>query len=374
MRIIICSVCLCVMYFVYDFVYRKCWNKNLFVNLNFENETCTSGETNSLCEVILNKKALPISVLRVRFYVSKHLDFGGKQNVSVSDKSYKNDIFSIMFFQKITRRNEFVCRRRGFYHIDKIEVVSYNLFLKSPLCDIRECNISCTVFPRAALKKKIDTLYNTIYGDICVNRAQIYDPFEFVGIRKYETYDSVRDINWKASAKSDELMVNVHGYTAQKEVVIVLNVLGDNEFIDDRVVEYCISIVSSLAVRFAKGGIPTGFLTNARDCVTGGDIDVLCASGDLHSKTIRRALARCDVNNAQDICEYISNLKAKKNTMYVIVSPTSKKELLNKVSDFKSSGGEMCFINVYKKGEEKNVCSNVGFAVHNWEMESFEGI
>lgn len=374
MGIIICVLCLYLTYLIYDFVYKKFWSKNLFVSLNFEKDTCTSGEKNSICEVVLNKKILPVGILRVRFYVSKYLDFGNGQNVSVSDMSYKNDVFSVMFFQKITRKTEFLCRRRGFYSINKIELVSYNLFLKSPLCDERECNITCTVLPKAAEKKKTDTLYNTIYGDICLKRAQLSDPFEFVGIRKYETYDSIRDINWKASAKSDELMVNVHGYTAQKEVVILLNVLGDNQFTDDRVIEYCISIASSFAVRFVKSGVPVGLLTNGCDCVGDKEINIDCASGNMHAKAIRRALARCDINKACDICEYISNMTIRKNTMYIIISSASKKEVLNSVGTFKDFGAEAYFINVYKKGDKKSLTANGKFMVYNWEMENFEGI
>lgn len=373
-KIIIAAVFVWALYMIYNFIHKRYWSKNLFIDLKFENDICVSGEENSLIETVTNKKALPISILRVRFYVSKYLDFGNRQNVSVSDKSYKNDIFSAMFFSKITRKIDFVCRRRGFYDIDKIEIVSYNLFLRSPLTKTAKCSASLTVLPKAVQKKKIDAIYNNIYGDICVKHAPLADPFEFKGIRKYETYDSIRDINWKASAKSDELMVNVHDFTTSKEVILLLNVSGDNEFTDDRLVEYCISIVSGFAVRFVKSGIPVGFLTNASDVITKSEINILPAAGDMHALSIRRALARCDAKNAKDMCEYISTLPKKRGAMYVIVSCASKKELLKKAGELAKEGGGAFFVNVYKKGEDKAVKQNGCLNVYNWEMENSEGI
>lgn len=368
MKIIIAIICLLVIYMIYNFIYRRFWSKNLSVELKFKNDFCVCDEENELIEVVSNAKFLPISILRVRFYVSKHLDFGDKQNVSVSDKSYKNDIFSVMFFQKITRTIKFTCKRRGYYNIDRIELVSYNLFLKTPLTATVECDTSLTVLPKSVSAKKLDVVYNSIYGDIILQRAKMTDPFEFKGIRNYESFDSVRDINWNASARSEELMVNVHGYTSSQRVVLILNVLADNDFIDDRVIEGCVSVAQGMCVRFIKSGIPTGLLANGRDVVNAGAISLPCASGEGHIKSVRRALARCDTKNACDIRDLISDINVQKDIVYVFVSCASKKELTESVKAL-GVNNDVSFINVYKKGENKHKKSENGIKMFNLELD-----
>lgn len=370
MKIIVAILCVSAVYIVYNCIYKKYWSKNLNVSLKFLNEFSACGEENELIEVVSNSKFLPISILRVRFFVSKYLDFGDKQNVSVSDQSYKNDIFSVMFYQKITRRIRFKCKRRGYYSIDKLELVSYNLFLKSPLTDTRECSLALTVLPESVNAKKLSLVYNSIYGDLVLNRAKQTDPFEFKGIRSYETFDSIKDINWNASARSDELMVNVHGYTSSQKVKIILNVLADNDFIDGRVIEKCISVALGLSIRFIKSGVPTGLVTNGTDVVNGGEVSLVCAAGDGHIKTVKRALARVDVNNAKDIKDVISKVTAEDDTMYVFVSCASKKELIEKVKTLGSEKKHVTFVNVYKKGEDRKRNSEACLNMFNWELET----
>lgn len=373
MIILFAIISIIVVYAIYNFIYKKYWNKNLFVDLSFEKDVCVCGEESYILEVISNLKALPISILRVRFYVSKFLDFGNAQNVSVSDKSYKNDIFSVMFFQRIKRKISFTCRRRGFYQIDKADIVSYNLFLKSPLVDERACNLSLTVLPGFAPQKKLDSAFLSIYGQVAALRSQLADNFEFKGIRQYESFDSLSAINWKASAKSDELMVNIHGYTSGVEAIVILNAETDTAFADDRVVEQCISICAGLCAKFIKAQIPTSFISNAADCVTGGEVCVGSASGDGHIKAIRTALARLDCKNVSSAEAMLSNIKNDANKIYVVISSARKQSLLDCVSDL-ANACTLTFVNVYKRGDAQSISGNKRLNVLNWEIDRFDNI
>ncbi len=362
--------CVC---FIYNLIYKKYWQKNLKVELSFRDDVSVCGEQNELIEVVTNAKLLPVSILRVRFYVSKHLDFGGEKNVSVSDMSYKSDVFSVMFFQKITRSIAFLCKRRGYYNIDKIEIVSYNLFVKTHLTASCECDANILVLARSAPAKKMDVLYKNIYGDVILKRAFLSDPFEFKGIRAYDASDSIKDINWKASSSSEDLLVNVHGYTSNQQVMVVLNVLGDNDFVEDRVIESCISIAQGLCVRFAKSGVPTGLYTNGKNAVRGGTVFVPPAAGESHIKSIKKALALIDTKNADDIRETVLNIPEFKDSIYVFVSCASKKEVIESAKTLQVND-DVLFVNVYKKGEDRKKASERGIKMYNWEIERLENI
>ena len=47
-------------------------------------------------------------------------------------------------------------------------------------------------------------------GSITSRQFLYEDPFEFRGIRDYTITDPMNKINWKASARSGNLMVNLH--------------------------------------------------------------------------------------------------------------------------------------------------------------------
>ncbi len=97
MEIILIIAGAALLYYLQNLIYKKYWDRGLSVSLRFSDATCTEGGKNSLIEVITNRNWLPLPVLRVRFKSGKYLRFAGSENVSVSDGSYKNDIFPLCF-------------------------------------------------------------------------------------------------------------------------------------------------------------------------------------------------------------------------------------------------------------------------------------
>ena len=93
-------------------LYRRFWNRNLTTSVSFTQKSAFEGETSALQEVIVNDKLLPLPALEVRLSMDRNLEFvsGAKDNSSISDLSYKRDIFSLFGRQKIVRTLPFVCR------------------------------------------------------------------------------------------------------------------------------------------------------------------------------------------------------------------------------------------------------------------------
>ena len=70
---IICgSACI---YLLQRELYKKYWNRNLFASVYFTQHAITELEQGELCETIVNRKCLPLPMLRVKFEVDRHLDF-----------------------------------------------------------------------------------------------------------------------------------------------------------------------------------------------------------------------------------------------------------------------------------------------------------
>ncbi len=101
MKIILIMLGAVCIYQLQRILYRKYWNKNLTVEIRFTQHAIWEREEGELCETIVNRKWLPLPMLRVKFEADRHLDFMQEGNISVTDRCYKNDIFSVMMYQKI---------------------------------------------------------------------------------------------------------------------------------------------------------------------------------------------------------------------------------------------------------------------------------
>ena len=77
-------------------VYARYWKKDLSVRAEFADGWVYEGDTSCLLEEITNDKILPVPALEVRLAMSRNLEFASdaQANTSVTDQSYKRDIFS----------------------------------------------------------------------------------------------------------------------------------------------------------------------------------------------------------------------------------------------------------------------------------------
>ncbi len=371
MEIILIIAGAALLYYLQNLIYKKYWDRGLSVSLRFSDATCTEGGKNSLIEVITNRNWLPLPVLRVRFKSGKYLRFAGSENVSVSDGSYKNDIFSAMFYQRITRTIPFDCLRRGLYRVDTVNLVSYNLFMSSPLVKDVPCGTSFLVYPRGVDASRIAAPFNKMIGSVLTKRFSMEDPFEFRAIREYSKSDPMKSINWKASAKTGALKVNVHNYTSRQEACILLNFQSDTAFIDDALYEEAIRIANSLSHLFIKAGVPTGLVSNGTDVESHELCHVACGSGESHITTIKTALARiCYDGSLADFSELLANLRASQSddTLYVLLSFSCKKQLQAEFAQLCNGKDGCLWIVPHRAGERDLPAPSVNYDIHGWEV------
>lgn len=100
-------------YMVLRKIYAALWYKNLTVRIDFSKKNAVCGETIELIETVTNKKRLPLPYINLKFQVNRAFRFeDGEENSVVSDNTYRNDIFSLMMYQKVTRKIPIKCTKR----------------------------------------------------------------------------------------------------------------------------------------------------------------------------------------------------------------------------------------------------------------------
>lgn len=355
-------------------IYKKFWHINLTVLAAFAQRSITEGEEGELYETIINQKWLPLPMLRVKFETDRHLDFMQEENLAVTDRCYKHDIFTVMMFQKITRKLNFRADRRGFYEIKQISIDSTDLFMERHLDKDVACSASIYVYPRQADPGRLLIPFQKMMGEVLTRRYAYEDPFEFQGIRPYESFDSMRDVNWKASARTGELRTNLHGYTVRQEVCLLLNLESETIMDYKQLKEESIRLANSLAEMFFAQGIPVGVYSNAKDLLTGRELEQLPGGGGQHLTQIRESLARLDLS--QQMEEFGTFLKkhmedsGRTDMMYVMVSSSQRPSACEQFQQLCSAyTGGVWLLPLYSWMEQK-VFSSPDLSVMRWDIES----
>ena len=245
---------LAALYVLQVVLYDRLWGKGLEVKTSFQEEYATEDDTAALTEVVVNDKFLPLPVVEIDFHMGKGLRFTDEANTAVSDYTYRRDVFALGPRQKITRTLEFRCARRGYYRIDQAGLDVRSLLLTKKYVGSTPQATDFYVLPRLVSTQRIQIPFSQIMGNL-TSRKKVYDdPFAFAGLRGYVRGDPMKYINWKATAKTGQLLVNLHESTLSQKVAVVLDLEGLGVQQADLLNEEAVRIACTLCVRLLESG------------------------------------------------------------------------------------------------------------------------
>lgn len=294
-RLVVIGILFLLLFVLQKEVYKRLWQKNLNVDISFSKSHIFQGETDTLVEVIENRKRLPLAMLKVKFKTDRHLIFDSGKGARTTDQFYRNDIFRIGGGEKVTRTLSFTGGRRGFYSIESASLVASDLLLTGMFIADTPVKTSLYVYPRPFDSDEFQRSLTRLNGEVLTRRHLLEDPFEYRGIREYQPFDHMRSINWKATAKTGDLKVNQKNYTSLKSVRVFFNVQDDGIMKKEECVEASISIVAGLCGFFLSQGIQVSCGGNGVDILTGKHVSIEPRAGDGQMDNIYRALARLDL-------------------------------------------------------------------------------
>lgn len=351
--------------FILNRIYKKYWDKDLNVSIIFSPVKVIEGNTGVLKEVITNKKPLPLSNLCVKFTTSKNIKFSDNTNAITTDNYYRNDVFSINANAKITRNLEFKAEKRGYYNIKSVDIISSNIFFSEQYVNNINVNSYIFVYPRKINYKEIPFPIDKLIGDYVSNKSLYDDPFDFKGIREYQPYDNISNINWKSSAKSNTLMVNEHNSTSSLKVEIILNNDLPN-FQSDTLGEFGIKIAATLSEKICKIGIPVSFTCNSYDPFTNELIKINSQTGNTQINKINESLTKINLyNNNYDFVKLLKE-QEKTNSFKIIISSDYRHEILNEFNNIYSKRkNTLLIIPCYSKPKSNFPNKNV----FTWEVK-----
>lgn len=340
-------------------IYRYWWNKGISVALNFEKELVRAGEQVRLLEIVENRKRLPLSSLKVKFQCSRYLLFQGQNNGSVTDKYYRNDLFTLMPYKRITRSHQILCSKRGYYGIYGIDLVGADLFFSEEMMDSLTSNTVVYVIPKLLSARQISPALRRISGEVAARRYELEDPFTYRGIREYEAYDELKTINWKATAKTGELKVNIREHTAISNVQIFMNLEDNGILRREELLEMSISICAQLAESMLMQGVRVSIFANAGDCITGQHLELEEITDISGMEGVFKALARLDIDSPMEkfgSCFWEKLFDARESLYTIFISPDRHSDYQAVLMEYKKKWGEdFLWVCPVKKHEEEKV-------------------
>lgn len=373
MTIVVILIGAFLMSYIINAAYQQQWKRNLDARVEFQKEPAMEGQDAQLTETIINNKWLFLPILQVGFQIHRNLWFADGENTSVSDQCYKRDIFSVGSYQKITRTIPFHCSKRGYYELDKVELVTRSPLMTKKYYETLSHPDGIYVYPSLVDDRMLDIPFQKIMGSVLTKKSLFEDPFEFQGIREYQLSDPMNRINWKASARSDQWMVNLYGSTASQEVILLLDVEDETIWKYDEIHEEGIRIAASLISKCIQNGIPVGVRTNGRDQKTGECFRLETGSGMQQVRLANEGLARIDLVQKPDKMEFILSREREAadyiHRTYVMISKNQRISCYEGFQELLRQGAGGIWIATLYKEMELTLPKDFNLSVLRWEVK-----
>ena len=319
----------------------------------FSRASVTEGERVELVEVIRNRKILPVPWIRVESRISQFLRFGHggvSEEREISADQYHKSVFYLGPFSQITRRHDVTCLKRGHYEVGSVAMTAGDLM--GVWVRTRQMNLNCAldVYPRLLSEDELNTPSTRWQGELAVKRWIMPDPFLVSGIRDYRPGDPLRDVHWRASARTGRLQVKTRDYTADPRMLVVLNVQASEEQWGDLMdyeqegIEQGIRIAATLCQRALNAGVEAGFASNA--CLIGekgeGRTILMPArrSAD-QMELLLTAMARMEIHREVTFPTFLESLCALQGEDILILSTYDSEQIQIRVDMLRAAGNSV---------------------------------
>jgi uncharacterized protein (DUF58 family) len=240
---------------------------NLRYQRQFSEQRVLFGEEVTLSISIENAKLLPLPWLEVEDTLPRALTIKGQklQSGMRTDLVSLECLFSARWYERVTRRYTVQCNARGVHTFGPTKLRSSDIFGFVS----RERELSnreyLLVYPLVAPIQSFGLPAHHPFGDRRMPRRLLEDPTRVIGVRDYAYGDSLRRVNWKATARTMKMQSHVYQSTTTHTLVLFLNIVSQLDIyygIRPDLQELSICATASVADWALNEGYAVGLYTN----------------------------------------------------------------------------------------------------------------
>jgi len=372
MPIFVVGVSIFLLVFLINHAYKRLWDKGLTFDARFSSKEAFEGDTLYLRESLTNKKFLPLPWVYSKTVIPPALTLLDNNKEPLPKKGAKGSLYSIMMYTAIRRRHPFVCQKRGMYALRYSRLAVDNLMhTKQYYMDVK-LRGDLLVFPKIIDNfHNIDVIYKHLDSAVLSKQIINPDPFEFKGIRDYLPTDMLKSINFKASAVSQKLMVNIHAPTAARRMMIILNMDSCGPRTHLELYEQGIRLAATLSRHYIEQGIRLAFSTNGMDGATALPMRLDGGTSTDHLYKIFECLARLSVSfqcapMADDMYRLID-----REQVHLFISSNHDADVLTAFEDLQNRGVDAFMVVPYFRGMTPSIGDNP--RIFTWDATPEEG-
>lgn len=158
-------------------------------------------------------------------------------------------------------------RRRGYYRLGPMRLTTSDLFGLLPEQQGTVPADFLTVYPRIIPLSRLGLPSRLPFGTIASRQRLFEDPARPMGVRDFRSGDSLRQINWKVSAHTRNLVVKTFQPAISLQTALLLNLNAGEYTRQGRQIyaEWAIEVAASLAAHLEEQRQAVGLMTNGVD-------------------------------------------------------------------------------------------------------------
>jgi len=255
------------------------------------------GDEIEITFTIENKKPLPVPWLEINEYVPRGLLVEGFKAVEQSylggaEMSVSTSLGS---YERVKVKRKLTALHRGMYRLGKTRLRSGDLFgLYPAVAKLDHTPWVIYVYPTIKNIPGFALPARRPIGD-SLSRERLWDdPSRPAGVREYRPGDPIKNIDWKTTAKRDELHVRQFDPSVSEHAVIFAEAITTSvpwEGFRSDVLEGTMTAVASIARHTLDLGYKVGLVTNGLSASSASHAVVPPSSGPTQLTTLLESLA-----------------------------------------------------------------------------------
>lgn len=215
------------------------------------------GETVPITVQLQNRGWLPMPWVQLSETIAVQLRQGSNSQAVLALAPKKSAQFTY----------QIQARQRGYYQIGPLHITSGDLFGLRPEVTAQLPADYLTIYPRITPLAEWGLPSRLPFGTLSSQQRLLEDPQRPLGVRQFRSGDSLRQINWKASAHTQQLLVKTFAPAISLQTAVLLDLhLGSYQRQSrQQSCEWGIELAASIAAYLIDQRQSVGLLSNGFD-------------------------------------------------------------------------------------------------------------
>jgi uncharacterized protein (DUF58 family) len=249
----------------------KTWSEHVFDRLRFERwmpeNRAFAGEKLQMTLRLVNDKFLPVPWIEMKDLVPEELPEGEEYLTPSGSPGqlYLTRSAHLSWYERISWPLQLDAPRRGYYRFGPTRFRSGDVFGFFPAEMEDEHYTGVTVYPTIYTLPELGLPAERPFGERKGRERIFEDPGRIAGIRDYRPEDSLRRIDWKASARMQALQSRVYEPSSTLHMLLAVNVHTLEHSWEGYVpetLERILSVAGSVARYGLEAGYSVGMVAN----------------------------------------------------------------------------------------------------------------